>query len=186
MLAVVAALVLAGCGNSRPLTPNLSLTATPNGFRTVAYRAAGVSLRVPRNWAILPDRGPLVVTVTSGQAVIALWRYPRPGTYPTSDPAALGHAQRVLLAAARQRDRSLRVIRAGNASLDGNGGIILSELERINGRQRRVRSEHIYLAGAEVVLEEYAPPSLFGTIDHLVFSPVRRSLHLLAGPGGAG
>jgi hypothetical protein len=43
---------------------------------------------------------------------------------------------------------------------------------------------HVYLPGAEVVLEEYAPPALFHRIDHAVFSPVKRSLRLTV-PGAA-
>jgi hypothetical protein len=50
----------------------------------------------------------------------------------------------------------------------------------VGGQLRRVRSLLVYLAGAEVVLEEYAPPAAFHSVDHLVFSPVRRSLRLLS------
>jgi hypothetical protein len=38
--------------------------------------------------------------------------------------------------------------------------------------------------GAELVLDEYAPPDLFAAVDRSVFVPVRRSLALL-GAGGA-
>jgi hypothetical protein len=186
LLLTAPALALSGCGNARTQVPGLSGTNPPAGFRAVTYQAAELALRVPRNWALLTHPAPLIVTAASGQAVIAVWRYRRPGTYPTTDPAKLASAERRLVAAATARDPGLRVIRSGVTTLDGRGAIVLAELERINGRLRRVRSEHAYLRDAEVVLEEYAPPAWFRRIDHLVFSPVRRSLHLLAGPGASG
>jgi hypothetical protein len=186
MATLTLAISLAGCGDARTPAPDLTATSAPVGFRVLRYRADGLSLRAPRNWAVVSQGAPLVATVSSGQAVIALWRYPRPGTYATTDRTLLAHAEHALVAAATAREPSLRVVRSGVTTLDGRGAIVLSEMERINGRLRRVRSEHAYLDGAEVVLEEYAPPHLFPRIDHLVFSPVRRSLHLLAGPAAAG
>jgi hypothetical protein len=158
------------------------MTSPPGGFRAVSYADAGASLRAPRHWAAAAARAPLIATLSSGRAVIALWRYPaRPAGAPPSGFAALTQAMRSLLGAARARDPGLRVLRSGLTSVDGAGAVELDVLERINGRLRRVRSEHIYLPGGEIVLEEYAPPALFPSVDHTVFSPVRRSLRLLPG-----
>jgi hypothetical protein len=42
-----------------------------------------------------------------------------------------------------------------------------------------VRSTHVYVPGAEYVLDEYAPPAMFHAVDHAVFSPIKRSLRLV-------
>jgi len=43
---------------------------------------------------------------------------------------------------------------------------------------RRVRSVHVFFGGAEYVIDEYAALRYFHTVDHSVFSPVKRSLRL--------
>lgn len=70
------------------------------------------------------------------------------------------------------------MIRSALTRADGRPAIALDVLERISGQLRRVRSLHVYAGGAELVLEEYAPPAVFSTVDHAVFSPVTRSLKL--------
>ena len=54
----------------------------------------------------------------------------------------------------------------------------LDALERVGGQLRRVRSIHVFLAHAEIVLDEYAPPGQFHAVNRAVFTPVRRSLAL--------
>jgi hypothetical protein len=43
---------------------------------------------------------------------------------------------------------------------------------------------HVFVARAEVVLDEYAPPQDFPAVDHAVFSPLKHSL-LLSGASTA-
>jgi hypothetical protein len=176
---ILAALVLlAGCGNSRTPAPNLLLPATPDGFHALGYPKAGVALLAPRNWAVLSPKAPLVTVFSSGPAVVALWRFASSSPSPTGRPA-LEQALTALLAAARHRDPGLRLIRSGILTIDHHSAVELDAFEQIAGSPRRVRSVHVYVPGAELVLEEYAPAAMFHAVDHAVFSPVRRSLELI-------
>jgi hypothetical protein len=175
--------LLAGCGNSRTPVPSPTQASPPNGFETVTRPYAGVRLSVPRNWTVTGQRAPLVMTVASGSAVVALWRFARAAAVPAS-PAALARAQIKLIAAVRARDRTIRLLGTSLGRVDGAAAIELNALERISGRPRRVSSTHVYVPGAELVLDEYAPPGQFANVDRSVFAPVRRSL-VLVGAGGA-
>jgi hypothetical protein len=171
--------VLAGCGNSRTPVPSLSQFASPRGFHAVRYPAAGFSLRAPVNWILTNRQTPLVAVFSSGAAVVAVWRYVR-STPPPAGQAALSNALAALIRAARARDSTFALIRSKLTTIDHATAIELDAFERIGGNPRRVRSTHIYVPGAELVLDEYAPPALFHAADHAVFSPVKRSLTLLS------
>jgi hypothetical protein len=170
-------LTLAGCGLSQAPIPNLSQPRKPEGWQGLFYPKDGVALLYPRGWDVAPQKSPLITVVSSGPAVIALWRYSRSG--PTLTGAALSHAEGELIKSVRAHDPSVQVIRTGTTTLDGVGAVELDAIERISGSLRRVRSEHIYPAGSELVLEEYSPPSMFSQLDHEVFSPVRKKLTLI-------
>jgi hypothetical protein len=169
--------LLAGCGSRTP-TPQLLRPAAPGGFQLMHYSRAGFRLAVPRNWTIAPVHPPLVALITSNRAVIALWRYPH--VRPPQTPGALQQLGRRLIAQARSRDRTLRVLSSGTARVDGYPALELQTEERIGAQLRRVSSTHIFGRGVEMVLEEYAPMSLFGSLDRAVFSPVRHSLTALS------
>jgi hypothetical protein len=179
---LVIVLVLAGCGTSRPAVPSLLTPAAPSGFRTLGYPRAHVALRAPRNWTLLGERAPMVAVISSGPAEITLWSFSDSAT-PPAGGSGLAAARTALIAAARRRQPGLRVLRSSLVTVGGRGTVELDVLERLQGRLRRVRSMHIYLPGSELVLEEIAPPARFHSVDHLVFSPVKRSLRLLAGGG---
>jgi hypothetical protein len=176
------ALMLAACGNSRTPVPDLIQPAVPNGMQTLTYPAAGVTLRAPRNWTVTPGKDQLVVTVASGHVLAALWRFPRTEPLP-STPAALEQARRRLVDAATRRYHRLHMIRSRVLKLAGAHAIELSATERIAGAPRRVRSIHVFKYHAELVLDEYAPPAFFHTVDHQVFTPIKRSLRLGAASG---
>jgi hypothetical protein len=175
-------LLAAGCGNSRTVVPDLSVPAAPHGFRKLTVTSAGVSLITPRNWTVSSQTAPLVLTLNSGTAVVALWRLDRAAP-PPAGRAGLNSAARLLMAAVRHRDRSIGRLRATPTQVDGARAIRLEARERIAGQVRRVTSTHVYLEGAELVLDEYAPPAQFPSVARAVFTPVRRSLTLL--PAGA-
>jgi hypothetical protein len=177
--ALLLALPAAGCGNSRTLLPALTRPAAPSVLRTVVFPRQGIQLSIPRNWPVVNERAPLLAVASSGPAVIAVWRFPGGAIAPAS-AAGLTQTRDALIAAARTRQPGLRLIRSAVVSVDGHGAVELDSLQRLRGQARRVRSMHVYLPGAELVLEEYAPPSLFHQVDHSVFSPVKRSLRLLA------
>jgi hypothetical protein len=171
-------LLVAGCGNSRTAVPDVDRPAPPQGFRKLTLASAGVSLITPRNWTVSNQTAPLVLTLNSGPAVVALWRLARSAPPPAS-PAALSSTSRALIAAVRRRDPSISQLRATTTRVDGARAIRLEARERIAGRMRRVTSTHVYIDGAELVLDEYAPPAQFPSVARSVFGPVRRSLTLV-------
>jgi hypothetical protein len=147
--------------------------AAPQGFQQLAYRAAGVRLATPRSWTITPQSPPLVTVISSGEAVISLWRYP--GAFPRTIARA-EHAYKRLIAAARRRQPKLHVLSAALRTFDGYPAVELEATEPIGNAERRVRSLHLFTPAAELVLEEYAPPNTFGRVNRLVFEHVWRSL----------
>jgi hypothetical protein len=171
--------LVAGCGNSRTPLPDTSQPAPPAGFIPLAWHGADVSLRMPANWSVRSERAPLVAVVSSGPAIIAVWAHPRRAPVPAGS-AALRRARAGLVAAARRRDPGLELIRASLANVGRQPAVELDAFEQIAGNRRCVRSTHVFTATSEVVLDEYAPPAMFHTVDHAVFSPVKRSLRLLA------
>ena len=145
----------------------------------MSFPAAGLTLQAPRSWITIDERPPQLLTVTSGDAVIALWRYVRILPLPRGH-AAMSAARRALIAAIEARQAGIRVIRARIVHLGGARGIELNALERVKGQLRRVRSTNLYSGQQEIVLEVYAPAGLFHSVDHSVFSPLRRSLRITA------
>ena len=123
-----------------------------------------------------------MTVVTSGDAVIALWHFPRPQAPPAS-AAALSAARNSLFAAVRIRRGSVRVISSRITRVDGAPTIEFNALESIAGRRRQVLSTHVFTAGGEVVLEEYAPPRTFTSIHRQLFARVRSSLAVIGASG---
>jgi hypothetical protein len=178
VVAGVAFALLSGCGNSRTPAPQIAGPAQPVGFRVVNLPAAGVRISLPRNWSLLATHPPLqLVLDTSGDAVIALWRYPLTGPAPQG-AHQLQLARMRLIASSRARDKSLRLINSAVIRLAGAPAITLEVDEHIGSRVRRVLSTHVFQGSEELVLEEYAPAQGFGTVERTVFSPVLRSLTL--------
>lgn len=170
--------LLTGCGNSRTPVSSASSPQAPQGVQTLHYGPAGVGFQAPRNWRVEAQQPPLVAVVSSGPATVVVWRYPR-GTPPPAG-AGLARARARLVDAVRARDGTLALIRSKLVSVGSAPGIELDANEQIHGQPRRVRSTHVFLEGAELVLDEYAPPSVFHGVDHAVFSPLKRSLQLFS------
>jgi hypothetical protein len=175
---VVCLLFIAGCGNARTAVPNLSAPAAPHGFRKLTVTSAGISLDTPRNWTVSSQTAPLILTLNSGPAVVALWRLHRAAPPPRT-PKALGAAARLLMTAVQRRDPSIAALHVSQTEVDGARALRLDARERVAGQLRRVTSTHVYINGAELVLDEYAPPTQFPAVARDVFDPVRRSLTLL-------
>jgi hypothetical protein len=177
---VAVAALLSGCGYSRTPVPSVNSSVIPMQFTEEAFSRVGVVILVPRGWTETVSPLPLAATLNSGPAVIALWRYTRKAP-PPSDRLALADARRALISAARARDPGLKVIRTKLTRIARAPAVVLDAFERINGRSRRVRSLHIYVHGAEIVIEEYAPPSQFHAVDHDAFSPLNHAIRLRRG-----
>lgn len=167
-------MLLAGCGSRTPV-PQLLRPAASGGFQVNQFHHAGFRLALPRNWTVVTVHLPLVALVTSGPAVISLWLYPRAAA-PPGTPAELHQALGRLIASARVRDPSLRVLGSSTTALAGLPAAQIETVQRIGRAIRQVHSTHVYRRGEELVLEEYAPVRFFSTLDRSVFSVVRRSL----------
>jgi hypothetical protein len=122
--------------------------------------------------------GPLVAVISSGQAIISLWRYARAEGLPTTN-RQLQKSYRRLVAAALRRQPHVHVIGASLREVDGRPSVELDATEPIGSGLRRVRSLHVFIHGAELVVEAYAPPVSFDRVNRQVFGPVLRSLVLL-------
>jgi hypothetical protein len=170
--------LLCGCG-SRAAVPQVVRPAAPGGFEVKRFTGIGFSLAIPRGWTQAVAYPPMVAVRTSDRAVIALWRYPSSRPAPHT-AAQLRQADRRLLAAARARDRTLRLINSSTTSVAGYPAIEFQTVQRIGHQVREVASTHLFRPGEELVLEEYSPPNLFAGLDRSVFSPVRRSLTALS------
>ena len=179
LLVLVGALLLAGCGAERTPAPDVDTPRGPGArpLRPVRAPEAGVALRVPPNWRLERGRAPAVLTAYSGQAVVALWRYPRTEPLP-SNGAALARARRALEREARRRDPSLRLVRGRVTRVDGKPAVEILADGRVGTRPRRLRSVHVYAAGGELVVDAYAPRRHFRRIDAAVFRPLLASLRL--------
>jgi hypothetical protein len=177
VVVVAVAVGTAGCGNSRTAVPSSVLPAAPGVFRVLAYARSGIVLKAPLDWGVRTGKAPLVATVSSGNAVIALWRFPRRSA-PPADRAALRGLMSALVSESRSREPGLRVIHALRSHAGSAPAVELDAIERVGGELRRVRSIHVFVHGAEVVLDEYAPPTQFAAVNRAVFGPVRRSLAL--------
>jgi hypothetical protein len=175
-LAATAA-AIGGCGEQRTRPPDVSTPAAWYGVQTVSLPAQGITFKAPMSWRINEGQAPLVAAVSSGRAIVAIWRYPRTEPLPT-DAASMAQARDELIRATRGRDRHLRLIRARVTRFHGTHAVELAALEHIGNQLRRVRSLHVYAYGAEIVLDAYAPPSAFHAVDHAVFSPLSRTLRI--------
>ncbi|HWF35935.1 MAG TPA: hypothetical protein VG295_11190 [Solirubrobacteraceae bacterium] len=179
-VAVLALGALSGCAASRTPAPSLAAVEPGHGLKTVDYLNNTLQFRAPANWMTQPGSRPLVVTVGSGPAVVAIWRYSRSPSQPLPiDSTQLEQARASLLGAAAARDGTFRVISSAVVVLHGVPGVELDALETIRGHVRRVRSTHLYQGGAELVVDEYAPEDVFHAVDRMVFSPLLHSVHLV-------
>jgi hypothetical protein len=176
-------LLLAGCGHSGTTVTTLTAPAAADGVRTLAYQVAGVSFEAPRSWEILSERPPLVTAVRSNSAVVAVWRYPHTRPLPASR-RELARARGQLLGILRARRSTVKIIDATITTVAGHRAIAVESVQRIAGEVSRVRSTHVFAFAAEVVVDEYAPPDLFASVDQAVFSPLLRSLAIARPEGG--
>ena len=177
LTAALAATLAAGCGAERLETPDASRPFTVEGPALRSFPAAGVSFQAPADWRFDLGKEPLVATTSSGSATIAIWRYPRTETLPRDD-IALDQADGALQEAAKTRDESFRVQQSRRVRVDGAGGIQLVGIEQVAGRERRVRSTHVYAKGAEYVIDTYASTRDFALIDRTVFRPLVRTFKI--------
>jgi len=179
LIAIAAALVLAGCGNARTPPPDIGRIPAPAAFRDAIFAEQGVFFRAPTNWRIVPGAAPQVATVAVGDAQIAVWRYPRSEPLPET-PDQLKAASQALVAQVRSRDPTFRLTSSRLVLKPGLRGVVLVGSATNQGQRRRLRSLHAYGRGAEIVVDAFAPPQEFSRVDEQTFAPVARSLKLRA------
>ena len=172
-----AAIVACGCGNQQAEPPDVSLPAHPVGTTPAFFGQQGMRLGVPGGWHLYHGTAPLVATVQSGTATIAVWRYPRSEPLPKT-AAQLTQARDLLLQTAKARDETFKEAKTAITKLGGHPAIQVRGTETISGQPRTVRSTHVYAFGAEVVVDAFAPADVFGRVDRDAFGPLLRSLRL--------
>jgi hypothetical protein len=177
LLSVLAAIVLAGCGNSRTPAPATGLIPAPKGFREVKYSVDGIRLRVPNNWRAFQEQGTHVATIAIGDGQIALWRYARTEPLPVTR-SQLRAAREALVAQVQRRDPTFEITSTRLVMKPGLRGVEIVGQGTNQGQRRSVRSLHAYGHGLEVVLDAFAPPKDFARVDRETFGPVTRSLRL--------
>jgi hypothetical protein len=172
------AVILVGCGNRRTAPLGLTGSVTPvGGSRVVAYQPEGVAFRVPSGWFVRAGAPPLVASASAGLAEVAVWRYPRVQPLPGT-PAQLRRALPSLLAAVRARDSGFRLEGSRTLRIDHHPALQVVGVENVAGAVRRVRSDHVFAFGGEVVLDAYAPLATFAAANRSGFIPILHSLRL--------
>lgn len=181
--ALAAVALLAGCGNDETEPPDTTTPGPRLGSNATDFPRHGIAFAAPAGWSLDEGNPPLIATLATGQATVAIWRYPRSEPLPESE-AELRAARDALLDAAKRRDDTFEVIKAAPAKIAGEPAVQIRARETIQGQPRVVRSTHIYAEGAEVVIDAFAGPDDFRRVDAEVFRPMLRSLKLSA-PQGA-
>jgi len=172
--AIAALAASAGCGGD-----SSSGTPTTAGHAGGSFPKAGVSFTPPADWSVDAGAGHLVATAQAGQATVAVWRYPRKASLPTSK-LELQAARDALIDASRRRDASFEQIKTAATTIAGLPAVQIRARQHIAGQPRTVRSTHIYGHGSEYVIDAYADADSFRAIDAQVFRPLLRSLHISA------
>jgi hypothetical protein len=178
-LLLIACVLLAGCGNAQQPPPDVSTVAKPSGTTPVSFDAQGIRFAAPGGWHVRSGQAPLVATVQSGPAQIAVWRYPRTEPLPTTK-AQLTQARDLLLQAAKARDATFKADRTAITKVGGHPAVQVRGTETVAGQPRSVRSTHVYAGGGEVVVDAFAPANVFGQADRDAFRPLVRSLEVQA------
>lgn len=166
---------MAGCADSRTAPPNVNRPTLPHGTSAHKYPALGVDFRTPSDWSYREGSLPLVATTSSGQAVVAVWRYPRTQPLPRT-LSELRAARHALVGAAREHDPTFTYQRAQIVDLNHQPAVVLVGRETIAGQPRAVRSTHVYAHGAEYVIDALAPAGYFARVDAAAFMPLIHSV----------
>jgi len=177
LLSVVAAVLLAGCGNTRTPPPDTGAIAPPTEFRPLKYSIEGIMLKVPANWRVIPGSGTQLATIAIGDAQIAIWRYERTEPLPVTR-SQLHAVRQALVAQIERRDATFELTSSRLVIKPGLLAVEIVGQETNQGEKRSVRSLHAYGRGSEVVVDAFAPPKDFARVDMQTFAPVTRSLRL--------
>src|SRR5689334_102835 len=177
LLLTLPVFAFAGCGSDKNTPPDAGAIPTNGGTVVVKYPQAGVAFRAPQGWRRQTGKAPLVAAVQTGQATIAVWRYPRAEQLPVTH-TSLQAAKEALVGQIRKRDPSFKVQKAKLLHVGPKRAVQVLGLGTINGNPRMIRSTHIYTQKAAYVVDAYAPQTVFARVDRGVFEPVLASLEI--------
>ena len=174
---VLAAVALAGCGNEPARPPVVTTPKAAFGWVDHDLPAEGVKFQRPSAWRLTPGEPPLLATISSGLATISVWRYPRNEPLPET-PEELDVARDALVAAARARDASFKVIKAKGTRAAHHPAVVIIGDETVAGQPRRVRSTHIYAESSEIVVDAFAPADQNAQIEDPIIRTLVRSFQI--------
>ena len=177
--------ILAGCGNEPRKAPTVTEPKAAFGFVDQDIPTQGVKFQRPSAWRYAPGTAPLLGTMSSGLTTIAVWRYPRDEKLPET-PEELDKAKDALVAAAKARDPSFKVIKAKGTRAAHHPAVVIVADETVAGQPRRVRSTHIYAAGSEVVVDAFAPADQYEKVESPIIIPLVRTFEITEPSGSAG
>jgi hypothetical protein len=184
VILALGAVALQGCGAERQSPPDVATAQAPVGTRAVRFAQDGIRFTAPGNWRVTRGQAPLVATVSSGRATIAIYRYHRVERLPHGtrqiSAAAAAHSNAALTRDPKIQELANRVVRYG-----GLRGFQLRAAETIVGQPRTVLSTHLFGHRAEFVVDAFAPAEDFPRVDPAAFRPLLASLHLSRPAGGA-
>jgi hypothetical protein len=135
----------------------------------------------PVNWTRRIRDNPGVVRISSGDAEVSGWAYPRAEKLP-STRAQLAAARDALVARARQRNPTFRLVASRISRVKGSPAIELRGTQQLLGKQIETHSVHIYRGLGEYVFEALAPARDFGVADRKVLDPLLKSLDFSQAP----
>jgi hypothetical protein len=126
VVAATAALAtLTGCGNDRQPPPDVATPGPAFGNESASYPSAGLTLRrAPAGWARIAGQAPAVVTISTGEAAVGIFRYPRTEPLPVTK-VQLDAAATQLVAAAKARDPTFTEIKRGRTTVDGQPALTI-------------------------------------------------------------
>jgi hypothetical protein len=182
-VAATLAVLAGGCGNNRQPPPDVHTPGPPLGSNQAEYPQAGLHFLAPAGWNTDAGQPPLVATIATGDASVAIFRYPRTEPLPKTR-AQLDAALDSLVAAAKARDATFTELKRGRLRVDGKPAVQVRGTETIEGHPRTVRSTHVYAEGAEIVIDAFAPADVFKRVDAEVFRHVLRSMQISKPQGG--
>ena len=168
--------LLAGCGTQPLPTPDPSVVTPPG--RTTELRDPRSRLRfaVPVDWIKRIRRPPGIVRISSGDADVSGWAYPRTQALPTT-PAQLAAARDALVALAKKRNPTFQLSSSDiTTRIQGSPTIQVRGTQRLLGQTIVTHSVHVFRGIGEYVFEALAPRRDFATADQKVLEPLLRSL----------
>ena len=131
--------------------------------------------QAPVNWTKRIRQNPGVVRLSSGDAEVSGWAYPRSEKLPRTQ-AELATARDALVQRAQQRNPTFKLTGSEITRVKDAPAVIVTGTQRILGRDITTRSVHIYRGFGEYVFEALAPGRDFAIADQKVLEPLLQSL----------